>query len=116
MQRYRYDCEPGCPVVSTLQIIAGKWKAVLIYHLMHHTVLRFHDFHRLLPALQPRMLARQLHELEADGIIQKTIYPVMPPKTEYRLTDLGRSLEPIISEMAKWGQRYNEINPDLATN
>ncbi|MFC6201713.1 winged helix-turn-helix transcriptional regulator [Lactiplantibacillus nangangensis] len=112
MTRYRYDCAEGCPIVSTLQLISGKWKAVLIYQLFQHDTCRFRDFQQLYPNLSTRMLALQLKELEQDHLITKRVYPVMPPKTDYRLTDYGRTLQPLIHEMAKWEQQYNRIATD----
>ncbi|WP_318765565.1 winged helix-turn-helix transcriptional regulator [Lactiplantibacillus carotarum] len=113
MQRYRYNCRPGCPVASTLQVISGKWKAVMIYQVLQQSVCRFHDFKDQFPGLTTRMLARQLNELVTDGIFEKQIYPVIPPKTEYRLTALGKSLAPLINEMVKWGELYHHQHPDL---
>jgi DNA-binding HxlR family transcriptional regulator len=98
MKRHIYDCQSGCPVESTLQIIAGKWKSVIIYHLMAGTE-RFNS---------RRMLALQLHELQVDGVIQKRVYPVVPVKTEYSLTDFGQTLRPVITAMETWGDRYNK--------
>lgn len=110
MPRYRYNCADGCPIMSTLQIISGKWKAVLIYQLLQQPTCRFRDFQAQYPSLSTRMLALQLKELEQDHVISKQVYPVMPPKTAYRLTDFGRTLKPLIDDMAKWGQQYNAIN------
>lgn len=110
MKRQVFDCMQGCPVESTLQIISGKWKSVILFHLIENEVCRFGELQRLMPNCSRRMLALQLSELEQDGILLKTIYPVIPPKTEYRLTELGETLTPVIEEMNKWGQMYNELN------
>lgn len=106
MKRQVYDCQTGCPVESTLQIIAGKWKSVIIYHLMAGTE-RFNDLQKQMPDCSRRMLALQLHELQADGVIQKKVYPVIPVKTEYSLTDFGQTLCPVITAMETWGNLYN---------
>lgn len=106
--RYVYNCATGCPVESTLQVIAGKWKCVILYRLFQEKVGRYSDFERWLPTISPRMLARQLGELVADGILEKKIYAQIPPKTEYRLTPLGETLWPVISAMEQWGQAYNQ--------
>lgn len=109
MKRQIYNCQPGCPIESTLQIISGKWKAVILYHLIKDKVGYFGELHRQIPACSRRMLALQLKELEIDGIVQKTIYPVMPPKTDYRLTEFGETLIPVIAAMANWGEHYNAV-------
>ncbi|CAH1851022.1 winged helix-turn-helix transcriptional regulator [Convivina intestini] len=101
-----YDCDPGCPVQNTLQFIAGKWKSVILYHLFQAGVLRFSELQRKLPYVSKRMLAKQLAELEADGLIIKRIYPVIPVKTEYRLSDFGQSFQPVILAMEAWGDNY----------
>ena len=107
MQRHIFDCNQGCPVESTLQVISGKWKSVILYHLIKSKVCRFSELQKKMPNCSRRMLALQLNELEKDGIIVKKIYPVVPPKTEYSLTDFGKTLIPIVLEMEKWGEMCN---------
>jgi Predicted transcriptional regulators len=99
----------NCPVEATIQLIGGKYKAVLLWHLMSKT-LRYSELHRLLPKATDKMLAQQLRELESDGLIQRTVYPVVPPKTEYSLTEFGVSLAPILDAMCNWGTSYLEKN------
>lgn len=106
MMRKLYDCDVGCPVQNTLQFIAGKWKSVILYHLFENTVLRFSELQEKLPYVSKRMLAKQLAELEDDGVIHKTVYPVVPVKTEYRVTKFGATLKPVIQAMAVWGENY----------
>lgn len=96
-----------CPVEATIQLIGGKYKAVILWHLMNQT-LRYSELHRLMPKATDKMLAQQLRELERDGLIHRKVYPVVPPKTEYSLTDFGKSLAPILDEMCSWGERYLE--------
>lgn len=110
MKRKVYDCSAGCPIESTLQIISGKWKSIIIYHLIKSNVLRFNELQKKLPDCSRRMLSLQLKELEKDKIIEKKIFPTIPPKTEYKLTNYGKTLIPIILEMEKWGQTYNQLN------
>lgn len=93
------------PMERTLRIFDGKWKIAIIYLLFEHDVLRFNELRRRLPAVTQKMLTAQLRALEADGIIARTIYPVIPPKVEYRLTDDGRSLCPIFEAMRVWDVR-----------
>ena len=95
----------NCPVEATIQLIGGKYKAVILWHLMNDT-LRYSELHRKIPKATDKMLAQQLRELERDGLISRTVYPVVPPKTEYSLTDFGKSLVPILDAMCDWGTEY----------
>lgn len=110
MQRHIYNCSEGCPVESTLQIISGKWKSVILYHLIKNDVCRFSELQRKMPNCSRRMLALQLSGLESDKIIEKKVYPVIPPKAEYKLTSFGKTLIPVILAMEEWGQMYNSVN------
>lgn len=94
-----------CPVEATIQLIGGKYKAVILWHLMENT-LRYNELHKRIPKATDKMLAQQLRELEKDGLINRTVYPIVPPKTEYSLTDFGKTLAPILDEMCKWGEDY----------
>lgn len=78
----------NCPVEATIDLIGGKYKAVILWHLMGKT-LRYSELHRLVPTATDKMLAQQLRELERDGLISRRVYPVVPPKTEYSLTEFG---------------------------
>jgi DNA-binding HxlR family transcriptional regulator len=109
MRHKRYDCDFGCPVEACLEVIGGKWKGVILFHLLSGTK-RFNELRRLMPAVTQRMLTRQLRELETDQIVARTIYPEIPPKVEYALSDFGKPLEPILRTLQKWGVQYlNEI-------
>ncbi|MBX6747050.1 MAG: helix-turn-helix transcriptional regulator [Acetobacteraceae bacterium] len=99
----RFDCSPGCPVEATLSLIGGKWKGVVLWHLLQGT-LRFNEIRRRLPEVTQRMLTNQLRELEADGFIIRTVYPEVPPRVEYSLSDRGRSLEVVIKALKAWGE------------
>lgn len=88
---------------ATLALIGGKWKGVVLWHLLQGT-LRFNEIRRRLPGVTQRMLTNQLHELEADGFITRTVYPEVPPKVEYSLSERGRSLEPVILALKAWGE------------
>lgn len=94
-----------CPVEATIQLIGGKYKAVILWHLMENT-LRYNELHKRIPKATDKMLAQQLRELEKDGLINRTVYAIVPPKTEYSLTDFGKTLAPILDEMCKWGEDY----------
>jgi DNA-binding HxlR family transcriptional regulator len=94
-----------CPVETTLGIIGGKWKPLILYYLTQGT-RRFNELKRMLPHVTQQMLTLQLRELERDGIVRRKVYAEVPPKVEYSLTDLGRSLEPILLAMLAWGEDY----------
>jgi len=102
-KRYGSYDKPGCAVEACLEVIGGKWKGVILYHLMDTGVLRFNEIQRLAPALSPRILTAQLRELEDDGVIRRKVYPVVPPKVEYSLSPTGESLRPLIRAMNDWG-------------
>lgn len=95
-----------CPVEATLSLIGGKYKCIILYHLAEDGVLRFSELRRLIPQATPKMLTQQLRELEAAGIIHRKVYPVVPPKTEYSLTEYGRTLAPIMKAMCEWGETH----------
>ncbi|NGM84013.1 helix-turn-helix transcriptional regulator [Paenibacillus sp. 7124] len=97
--------DQGCPVEYTLDVIGGKWKGVLLYHLIGGTK-RFSDFRRIYPDITQRMLTLQLRKLEEDGVIHREVYHQVPPKVEYSLTEFGRTLVPIILLMRDWGEVY----------
>jgi len=92
----------NCPVSATIQLIGGKYKALLLWQLMGRT-LRFNELRRLVPEATPKMLTQQLRELESDSLISRLVYPIVPPKVEYSLTAQGASLFPILKAMYSWG-------------
>ncbi len=108
--RRRAD-KTGCAVEATLSVIGGIWKPVILFHLLGGK-LRFNALCRLVPAATPRMMTLQLRELEADGVINRIVYPEVPPKVEYELTASGVSLAPVLIAMRDWGERLqrNEEN------
>ena len=95
----------NCPVVATLDIIGGKYKALILWHLIDDT-RRFGELRRLIPQATPKMLTQQLRELEEDNLVIRTVYPVVPPKVEYQLSDLGKSIKPILEAIRIWGTDY----------
>lgn len=97
----------NCPVEATLDLIGGKYKAVILWHLID-TTLRYNEIAKLIPQATPKMLTQQLRELESDALIVRTVYPVVPPKVEYSLSDFGRTIIPILDAMCKWGESYLE--------
>lgn len=98
----RFNCNPGCSVEAAISLIDGKWKSVVLYHLLGGTA-RFGELRRQMDTVTPRMLTNQLRELETDGLISRKVYAQVPPKVEYTLTPLGRSLEPILLALRQWG-------------
>lgn len=105
MRHESYECTEGCPVEATLEIIGGKWKGVILYHLLERTY-RFGELKKLMQGITQRMLTKQLRELESDGIINRKIYAEVPPKVEYSLTESGESLRSIIMSMRDWGSKH----------
>ncbi|WP_010516832.1 winged helix-turn-helix transcriptional regulator [Komagataeibacter oboediens] len=90
---------PGCTVEATLELFGGKWKALILYHLFEDGVLRFGELRRRLPNVTQRMLTNQLRELEADGLVSRTVFPEVPPHVDYALTELGKTLKPVIQAL-----------------
>lgn len=95
----------NCPVQATLDLIGGKYKVLILWHLVDN-VLRFSELQKLIPDATPKMLTQQLRELEKDNLISRTVYPVVPPKVEYQLTDFGNSMIPVLEIMYNWGETY----------
>lgn len=95
-----------CEIEVTLEILSGKWKALIIWNLHIHSVIRFNEFRRLIPEITQKMLTQQLKDLEENGLVNRTIYPVVPPMVEYSLTEVGERLIPILEEMDKWGKNF----------
>lgn len=98
----RFDCNPGCSVEAAVSLIDGKWKCVILFHLVQGTA-RFNELRRRLPGITQRMLTNQLRELEADGLIVRKVYAEVPPKVEYSLSRLGQTMQPVLSALKVWG-------------
>lgn len=94
-----------CPIEVTLDLIGGKYKALILWHLIEKT-LRFSEIRNLIPQATPKMLTQQLRLLEEDGLVHREVYPVVPPKVEYSLTDFGKTIIPILDTMCNWGSNY----------
>lgn len=100
-----YNWKTGCDVEATLSVIGGRWKPILICRLLDGRK-RFGELCRLAPNATQRMITLQLRELEADGIISRHVFPEVPPRVEYEITEVGRTLAPIIKSMQKWGKNF----------
>ena len=94
-----------CPVEATLELIGGKYKALILWHLSEGR-LRFSELRKLVQTATPKMLTQQLRELESQHLIHREVYPIVPPRVEYSLTEQGRSLMPILVAMRDWGANY----------
>lgn len=98
----RYDCSAGCPVEAALEQIAGKWKGLALFHLSDGSK-RFNELKRLAGSVTQRTLTKQLRELEADGLVSRTVHAVVPPRVDYALTPKGRALVPVLMALREWG-------------
>lgn len=98
-------CGPGpsCPVTRAVEVLGGKWKLHIVFHLMDGTK-RFSELHRAIPGITQQMLTAQLRELERDGVVDRTVYPVVPPKVEYSLSAFGAGLRPVTDALESWGR------------
>lgn len=99
----------NCPVETTIELIGGKYKALILWHLSDGT-LRFSELQKVITNATPKMLTQQLRELESQALIHRQVFPVIPPRVEYSLTDLGRSLMPVLISMRDWGADYLRAN------
>ncbi|WP_018751270.1 winged helix-turn-helix transcriptional regulator [Paenibacillus sanguinis] len=98
---------PGfCRVDNALEILVGKWKPIILLYLLQEGTKRFSELKRHLPEISQKMLTQNLRELEAEEIIERIVYPEVPPRVEYSMTEYGRSLEPILDAMHDWGTRH----------
>ncbi|AGK95668.1 winged helix-turn-helix transcriptional regulator [Clostridium pasteurianum] len=97
-----------CPMDITINILSGKWKISILWHLIRG-VVRFNELQRLLHGISQKTLTLQLRELERDGIIYRKVYPESPPKVEYGLSELGESIKPILNLMCEWGKGYKKF-------
>ncbi|MBN2980798.1 MULTISPECIES: winged helix-turn-helix transcriptional regulator [Cohnella] len=98
---------PEIAVETTVQIIGGKWKGIILYHLIEGEI-RFNQLRRQMPGITQRMLTLQLRDLEKNGIIDRIVYQEIPPRVGYRLSELGRSLVPLVMQMKSWGEKYQK--------
>ena len=98
-------CHNGCPVEAALDVIGNKWKGIILYHLLDG-IKRFSELKRLMPGISQRILTLQLRELEKDNVIKRKVYPEVPPRVEYSLSELGVSLEPILIALREWGSQF----------
>jgi DNA-binding HxlR family transcriptional regulator len=105
------DATPLCAVEATVHLIDGKWKCVILWHLLDSGTQRFNALRRRVPGATQRMLTAQLRELENDGLVRREIFPQVPPKVEYSLTEKGLSLSPILLALKEWGEANLPMPP-----
>lgn len=96
---------PACPVATTVRLIGSKWKLLIMRNLLDRP-WRFNELKKSLDGVSQKVLTDSLRSMEADGLLTRTVYPEVPPRVEYALTDLGKSLQPIIDSMKAWGEEY----------
>ena len=99
---------PECPVATTVQLIGNKWKLLIIRNLVYSGTQRFGEFLKSIPGISKKVLTDDLRALENDGLIERTVYAEVPPRVEYTLSPLGKSLKPILDAMQEWGTDYKK--------
>ncbi len=107
-QPIRYEDLPACPVETTLELIGSKWDVLILRDLMGGAV-RFGALQRSIGGISQKVLTSQLRKMEANGLVHREVYPEVPPRVEYSLTELGRSLSPILDAMRAWGEGYKDL-------
>ena len=107
MKRRNFARRPGCAVEATLDLIDGKWKGVILFHLLAGTQ-RFGELRRRMPGITQRMLTKQLRALEEDGLVIRKVYAEVPPRVEYTLSEVGASLRPVIETLRAWGESHQQ--------
>ena len=107
------DAPAQCPVAFTTRIIGGKWKPRLVWALFRTDTLRFSELRRACPPISDRILSKELKELESWGLIARHEHAVIPPRTDYRLTERGLTMRPVMAAMANWGLEHRAIRPTV---
>lgn len=98
-----------CPVEHSVQLLGGKWKLPIIHALVKTEIIRFKELERMIIGITPKMLTTQLRSLEADGLVERKIYATVPPTVEYKLSEVGKSIKPMIEELEKWGLYHQSL-------
>ncbi len=105
---------PECPVATTVQRIGNKWKLLIIRNLVYNDKQRFTDFIKSIPGISKKVLTDNLRALESDGLIQREVFAEVPPRVEYSLSELGKTLKPILDAMWDWGTDYKRITSAIS--
>lgn len=106
--------DKNCPIQSALDILGGKWKLAIIHALMRKSPMRFKEIEREVKGITPRMLIKELKELDTHGLLSRTHHPTIPPTVEYDLTDKGQTVIPLVKELKKWGKKHITGKPPEA--
>jgi DNA-binding HxlR family transcriptional regulator len=102
----------ACGIEAALRILEGRWKMLIVFHLFDRGVLRFSELERAIPGVSQKMLIQQLRELERDGVVERRVYPQVPPKVEYSLTAWGQAMCPALDSLLKWAAKRPRIEDD----
>lgn len=102
----------SCPVATTISLLNSKWKILIMRELLLHSSERYSELQHSVAGISQKMLTQSLHEMTADGIVQRQAFPEVPPRVEYRLTELGQSMDPILKAMHNWGKQYLASHPE----
>ncbi len=102
---------PPCPVETTLMMIGDKWKVLIIRELLPGTK-RFNEIHHSIDGVSQKVLTQKLREMESDGLLERKVYAEVPPKVEYSLTELGKSLGPVLDSLKEWGEMYRRMESE----
>lgn len=117
METTNFRVITACPAEKAVRALEGRWKIFIVYYLLDRT-MRFAELQRAINAMNsrsitPKMLTQELRQMEADGLIRREVYPQVPPKVEYSLTDLGRKLQPVVEAMSAWGQQAESLSGNI---
>lgn len=102
----------SCPVATTISLLNSQWKILIMRELLLHSSERYSELQHSVAGISQKMLTQSLHEMTADGIVQRQAFPEVPPRVEYRLTELGQSMDPILKAMHNWGKQYLASHPE----
>lgn len=102
----------SCPVATTISLLNSQWKILIMRELLLHSSERYSELQHSVAGISQKMLTQSLHEMTADGIVQRQVFPEVPPRVEYRLTELGQSMDPILKAMHNWGNQYLTSHPE----
>ncbi len=96
----------NCSIGFAMTVIGSKWRAIILWHILKSPLIRYGELKKSIPNISHKILSQELKKLEMDGLIERTAYPTIPPKVEYNLTERGKSLENILTELCLWGRKY----------
>jgi len=109
MRKIYTPASAAADTLDAIKLLEGRWKLLILFHLFDGKVQRYSDFEKLIPGISQKMLAQQLRKLETDGIVQRTVYPQVPPKVEYRLTAWGQALCPALDALLNWAEQKENL-------